>query len=109
MNSAYIATAGGRGGRFYYYFQIVNAAAQPVANFVQADGKPFLLKYIGDVPKVVFGHLLFIFATVFCVALACDRSSQSHSRQRVNLRPMAVGLFWRPCFALSAAIRSESR
>jgi len=46
-------TAGRRGGRFYHYFEITDANDATLSAFTQADGSPFLLKYIGDVPSVV--------------------------------------------------------
>ncbi|MCX6833882.1 MAG: hypothetical protein NTW07_01915, partial [candidate division Zixibacteria bacterium] len=64
-------TAGERGGRFHYYFEVVDAAGVRQAGFAAKNGEPFSLRYIGEVPvPVLVGHIFFIFATVFCISLA---------------------------------------
>jgi hypothetical protein len=64
-------TAGNKGGRFHYYFEIVDAAGTSLATFKADSGEPFFLRYIGEIPMpVLAGHLFFIFAPVFCVAMA---------------------------------------
>jgi len=91
-------TAGRRGGRFYYYFEITDANDATLSAFTQADGSPFLLKYIGDVPSVVTTmHVLFIFATVFFVALATV-SAISLIGGGGNVRPMTRYLLWATVF-----------
>jgi hypothetical protein len=91
-------TAGDRGGRFYYFFEVVDAAGNAEARFAQANNNPLLLKYIGEVPKpVLAAHLFFIFATVFCVVLAAIDSLKLIQGSN-DVRPMAVGLFWAAVF-----------
>ncbi|MBK7140558.1 MAG: hypothetical protein IPH75_00595 [bacterium] len=64
-------STGARGGRILYYVQVQDAKQQPLASFRMENGKPFFVKYFGDVPKVVLlPHIAFMFATVFCVAMA---------------------------------------
>lgn len=64
-------STGERGKRLQYYMQVVDQKNNVRASFMAPDGKPFVLKFIGDVPKpVLIGHIFFIFATVFCVAMA---------------------------------------
>ncbi len=67
-------TAGDRGGRFHYYFEVVDATGSPVARFAQTDGTPFFLKYIGEVPIWLscWDISCSSFATVFFVALAAS-------------------------------------
>jgi hypothetical protein len=94
----YVARAGDRGGLFHYYFAVIGPAGDVVAKLVQEDGLPFTLKYIGEVPKLVLaGHLLFMFVTVFCVALA-SIDALKVIRGSQDIRPMAVGLFWAAVF-----------
>ncbi len=64
-------TTGPKGGRVYYYFQVIDADQAPVATFKAEDGHPFYTKFIGAVPSpVLIGHIFLMFATVFCLALA---------------------------------------
>jgi hypothetical protein len=87
-------TAGDRGGRFYYYFEVVDSSGAALARFTQPNNEPFLLKYIGEVPKfVIAAHLLFMFATVFFVALALIDAIKV-IRGSEDIRPMAVSLFF---------------
>ena len=86
--------AGERGGRFHYWFEIVNLDSQPLARFTRPDGSSFFLRYIGEVPTAVLvGHILFIFATVFFVALATIHGFRVLFSGD-GLRPMAWSLFW---------------
>jgi hypothetical protein len=88
----YVARAGDRGGLFHYYFAVIGPAGDVVAKLVQEDGLPFTLKYIGEVPKLVLaGHLLFMFVTVFCVALA-SIDALKVIRGSQDIRPMAEGV-----------------
>lgn len=88
-----VVTAGARGGRFHYYFEVADTSGPALAHFAAADGSPFFLRYIGDVPKpVLLGHIFFIFATVFCVAMATVHSWRL-IRGGNEVRPMAVFLF----------------
>ena len=91
-------TAGIRGGRFYYYFEITDANDATLAAFRQEDGSPFLLKYIGEVPLVLLAmHILFIFVTVFFVALATV-SAIPLIGGASNVRPMTRYLLWATVF-----------
>ncbi len=64
-------TAGKRGGRFYYYFAVVDSLGKPIATFTDKPGHPFLFKYIGHVPPLILiGHILLIFATFYFIVLA---------------------------------------
>ncbi|MCP4536610.1 MAG: hypothetical protein GY832_05640, partial [Chloroflexi bacterium] len=83
-----------RGGKLYYYFDLTDASGQSLATFEQVDGSPFLFKYIGDVPPLVLiTHIVFIFATVFCVAMATVHSFPLLTGG-TNTRPLAVFMFW---------------
>ena len=91
-------TAGQRGGRFYYYFEVVDSYDSKVAGFTDVDGSPFHLRYIGEVPgPILLGHILFIFATVFCIVQATIHAVGVVSGGD-NLRPMARYLFWAALF-----------
>jgi len=88
-------TAGARSGRYhYYFFEVTDSAGRELATFAHEDGTPFVLRYIGSVPPVVLaGHLLFIFTTVFFVAMAAA-SGLPLLFGNADDRPMAVYLFW---------------
>ena len=83
-----------RGGRIQYYVEIVDQDQKQLASFWQENGKPFFIKYFGDVPRVVLlPHIAFMFATVFCVAMAslCALSVIKGSEPPTN---MLKYLFW---------------
>lgn len=64
-------STGQRGQRLQYYMQIVDRRDSVLATFMAPNEKPFVLKFIGDVPRIILiSHIFFIFATVFCVAMA---------------------------------------
>ena len=91
-------TAGKRGGRFHYYFELVDAAGTRQAAFTGENGAPFFLRYIGEVPKpVLLGHIFFIFATVFCIGLATVHA-MGVIRGGNGLGSMARCLFWAAVF-----------
>ena len=91
-------TAGKRGGRFHYYFEVIGAVRTRQAVFADGDGKPFSLRYIGIVPRpVLVGHIFFIFATVFCISLVAVHAI-GVIRGGGSLEPMAKGLFWATVF-----------
>lgn len=70
-------TAGERGGRFHYYFEVVDAAGVRQAGFAAKNGEPFFLRFIGEVPvPVLVGHIFFIFASGFCITLATAHALQ---------------------------------
>lgn len=86
--------AGHRGGKLYYYFELVDGSGETIATFEHEDGSPFLFKYIGEVPTLVLLlHLIFIFATVFCVAMATVHSFPLIAGG-THTRPLAVFMFW---------------
>ncbi len=60
-----------RGDRFYYYFEIRDGTGGLRATFTPEEGKPWIFKFIGEVPPYVLGpHVFLMFATVFCVVMA---------------------------------------
>lgn len=62
---------GARNEKIWYRIAVVDDSGQPLARFARPDGSPFVLRSIGHVPVVVLVcHILFIFATFFCVAMA---------------------------------------
>ena len=64
-------STGARGGRIQYYMHMVDRDGNVKATFKSPNGKPFVLKYIGNVPPtILISHIAFMFATVFCVAMA---------------------------------------
>jgi hypothetical protein len=63
--------AGARNEKTRYYIAVVDDAGAVLARFARPDGSPFTLRSIGHVPvPVLIGHIAFIFATFFCVAMA---------------------------------------
>ncbi|MFZ5979849.1 MAG: hypothetical protein ACOYVF_04395 [Candidatus Zixiibacteriota bacterium] len=101
---ASVVTAGPRGGRLYYYFEVIDAAGKTRATFKPPDGKPFLLKYIGRVPIwIVVLHITFLFATVFCVSMATVNTFAAMSSGK-SLRPAMVFIFWAVLFTFLGMI-----
>ena len=90
-----VVTAGPKGGRFYhYYFQTVDAAGKTLATFKHPNGSLFYLRYIGEVPPVILIlHIAFIFATVFCVAMALIHGINLVTG-RGDLRTVMLYLAW---------------
>jgi hypothetical protein len=94
-----VVTAGKKGGRFYYFFEIKDNTGKTLATFREPDGSSFFLKYIGDVPVVVTVlHIAFIFATVFCVTMATFYAVPVLIGRRA-IRPMAKFLFFAAVFS----------
>ncbi len=82
-------STGVRGQKMAYFFEVRDEQKGVVATFQQPRGAPWVLKYIGEVPKaVLIGHIGFIFATIFCVALAAMFGLQLVAGYN-NVRPMA--------------------
>ncbi len=80
-----------KGGRFYYYYEIIDSNEVVMAQFIDAEGKPWFLRYIGEVPIAVLGgHLIFILLTVFTVVMAAIYSL-SLMRGGTTVKPAA---FW---------------
>jgi hypothetical protein len=82
--------AGERGKREYYVFEIIDSTGVMAARFTRADGSPFLLKYIGEVPLWVLGpHIAFLFVTVFSMAYAVFFAISAISGNDEGVKPMA--------------------
>jgi hypothetical protein len=91
-------TAGKKPGRFHYYFEVLDSTGSLQATLMAEDGKPFFLRYIGVVPAfVLISHVVFIFATVFCVAMAAVHAGRLLIGGD-GLVPMAKFLFWAMVF-----------
>jgi len=90
-----VVRAGPKGGRFYhYYFQVVDADGATLATFKHPNGSLFYLRYIGEVPSVILIlHIVFTFATVFCVAMALIHGMNLVTG-RGNLRTVILCLAW---------------
>ena len=87
-------TAGDRGGRIYYYFELIDRDGKSLAVFKQPNNQPFMLKYIGEVPPVIIiFHIAFMFATVFCVSMAAVNALQVIGTGK-NVHSMMVYTFW---------------
>ena len=64
-------SAGVKGGRIYYYFEVRDKTGGRRAILADIAGEPFLLKFIGHVPSyVLIAHIVFIFSAVFMVTLS---------------------------------------
>jgi hypothetical protein len=88
-------TAGNRGGRSYYRFVVVDSTGNELAGFQDKDGESFFVKYIGIVPTwILVGHILFIFATVFFVAMTMIHAQPLIFGGQKDCYPMAVYAFW---------------
>jgi hypothetical protein len=89
--------AGEKGGRTYYYFQI-RQNQKVLAEWIP-DGKPFVLKFIGEVPSaVLIGHIILMFATVFCVVMSAIRAVPLMQGEG-EVRDMARCMFMAVVFA----------
>jgi len=97
-------SAGSRGGRLYYYFEIIDAAGKTLATFKTEKDKPFMLKYIGQVPVwIVALHITFLFATVFCVSLAAVNALGTITSGK-NIHEAMVFIFWAALFTFLGMI-----
>jgi len=97
-------TAGDRGGRIYYYFELIDSAGKTLAVFKQPDDRPFMLKYIGEVPVVIIVfHIAFLFATVFCVSMAAVNALGVIGTGK-NVHGMMVYMFWATVFTFMGMI-----
>jgi len=91
-------TAGDKNGRFHYYFEVVDSTGTALATFKAENGEPFSLRYIGEVPvPVLAGHIFFIFAAVFGVAMAAVHALRIIGGS-TEVKPMAKFLFWATIF-----------
>lgn len=63
-------TAGRKGDRMWYYFEVRDLSGGLRARFIRSDDRPFVLKYVGEVPPwILITHVFFMFATVFFIVL----------------------------------------
>ncbi len=91
-------TVGEKNTRFYYYFEVQDTTGVVEATFKLADGSAFNMRSIGVVPKfVLLTHIIFIFATVFAVAMATVHAFRVISSGE-GLVPMAKWLFYATVF-----------
>lgn len=89
------ATAGERGWKMYYYFEVVAADGQVLARFFQKDHDPFLFKSIGHVPLyILLPHIFFMFSTFFLVSMAAISSVPLITGSQADPHRAAVYLFW---------------
>jgi len=87
-----------RGYRHYYWFEIRDHTGGLRAKFTDKDGTPFVLKHIGHVPDwVLIPHIVFMFATVFCIMLATVYAMRLVFGSQ-EVRPMARLLLWAAIF-----------
>lgn len=87
--------AGARGGRFYYYFEVADSTGTQLATMFEKETEPFAFKFIGIVPiYVLVGHLLFIFATVYFIALATTDSFPLVTGSSTDVKPVAKHITW---------------
>lgn len=83
-----------RGYRHYYWFEIRDHTGGLRARFADDGDQPFVLKHIGHVPNwVLVPHIVFMFATVFCIMLATVFAVRLVFGSR-EVRPMARLLMW---------------
>ena len=68
----YASVHGGKkGDRTFYFFEVRDANQRVLASFKRDNGQAFMLKFVGHVPALILiGHILLMFAAVFCVTLA---------------------------------------
>jgi hypothetical protein len=82
-----------RGDRFYYYFEVRDNTGGLRASFTNDDGKPFLFRFIGEVPSyILVPHIFLMFATVFCLVMAFLHSFKPISGG-ATVRPLAIYVF----------------
>lgn len=87
--------AGERGGRFYFYYEVIDSTGSQLATMFETEKEPFVFKYIGHVPPVIFiSHLFFIFATVFFISLATTSSFPLITGASTDVTPLAKYTFW---------------
>jgi hypothetical protein len=89
----HLITAGKRGGKYFYYFEIRDRSGGLRARFTD-EGEPFVLKYVGHVPTwILLAHIVLIFAAVFFVAMG-SLHGVDLARTGGSVRPMAKAYFW---------------
>jgi len=86
-------SAGKRGGRLRYYFEIRDNVGGYRASFEHPNGGPFVLKFIGHVPAAVLvSHVGLMLLTVLFTVLGALYAVPL-IRGSTNARPMAISLF----------------
>jgi hypothetical protein len=87
-------SAGPKGDKLWYYFELTDSTGASVATLMFDDHEAFLFKSIGHVPSWILAlHVLFIFATFFCVSMATIHSLRLVGGYR-NSRPLGRWLLW---------------
>ena len=88
-------TAGMRGKKTFYYFEIKDNSGGTRATFTMEDNKPFVFKYIGIVPSIVLiTHIALIFATFFLVTLAAVYAVPLVTGGSSDTQPIAKFTLW---------------
>ena len=88
-----------RGGRLLYTIEVRGGNGSTRTVFKPENSDAFVLKYIGEVPPyILLPHILFIFATFFCVSLATINAVPLLRGQITDARAMMVCLFWATVF-----------
>jgi len=88
-------TAGDRGWKMYYYFEVVSPDGRVLARFFQKDHDPFLFKSIGHVPLyILLPHIFFMFSTFFLVSMAAISAVQLVTGNQTDPHRTAVYMFW---------------
>ncbi|KAA3632042.1 MAG: hypothetical protein DWP97_11775 [Calditrichaeota bacterium] len=88
-------TAGMRGKKTYYYFEIKDNSGGTRAKFTMEDEKPFVFKFIGIVPSIVLvTHIALIFATFFLVTLAAVYAVPLITGNTTDTIPIAKFTLW---------------
>lgn len=88
-------TAGKRGWKMYYYFEVVSADGQVLARFFLKDHDPFLFKSIGHVPLyILLPHIFFMFSTFFLVSMAAISAFPLITGSQIDPHLTAVYMFW---------------
>jgi len=88
-----MVSTGARGRNLHYYFEIRDDIGGYRAGFLQPDGKPFKLMFIGHVSTfVLVGHIFPLTATVFFVVMG-SLCAIPLVRGKQNVRPMSIYFF----------------
>jgi hypothetical protein len=83
-------SCGPRGKELDYYIEVRDKDDHVTSEFRQIDGKPWRLRYIGEVPKpVLIGHIAFIFGSLFFISLAALQGLRLIGGA-TEVRPMAL-------------------
>lgn len=89
-----IVQTGIRGKKFYYFFELKDKTGGIRASLTMPDGKPFVFKYIGEVPPfVLLSHIILIFAAFFVISLVVTEAF-SLIRGGTDVQAVAKLSFW---------------